>query len=210
MLFRSDVPTRCFKDSKTIIDLLFSNCSDLIQKHQVLNCDISDHFAIECQLSLQKQMKTYSFITKRDFRKFDEFEFFEATQYFNFHSVENLTCPHQAAEMLEKHVCNLTDQFAPFKTQRLRNKRAVCWRSPAVSKLMREAIAAFQDFIDLGFDKSSESWLIYKAIRNKKNNAIRDAKRAALEGILHDNSLTQWEKIKIFKGTNTDQENKID
>ena len=205
-----DVPTRCFKDSKTIIDLLFSNCSDLIQKHQVLNCDISDHFAIECQLSLQKQMKTYSFITKRDFRKFDEFEFFEATQYFNFHSVENLTCPHQAAEMLEKHVCNLTDQFAPFKTQRLRNKRAVCWRSPAVSKLMREAKAAFQDFIDSGFDKFSESWLIYKAIRNKKNNAIRDAKRAALEGILHDNSLTQWEKIKIFKGTNTDQENKID
>ena len=99
-----DVPTRCFKDSKTIIDLLFSNCSDLIQNHKVLNCDIIDHFAIECQLTLQKQMKTYSFITKRDFRKFDEFEFFEGTKYFDFHSVENLSCPHQAAEMLEKHV----------------------------------------------------------------------------------------------------------
>ena len=46
-------------------------------------------------------MKTYSFITKRDFRKFDDFEFFEATKYFNFHSVENLSWPHQAAEMLE-------------------------------------------------------------------------------------------------------------
>ena len=75
---------------------------------------------------------------------------------------------------------------------------------------MREAKAAFQDFIDSGFDKSSQSWLIYKAIRNNKNNTIRDAKRAAPEGILHDNSLTQWEKLKIFKGTNTDQTNKID
>ena len=75
---------------------------------------------------------------------------------------------------------------------------------------MREAKAAFQDFIDSGFNKSSESWLICKAISNKKNNAIRDAKRAALEGILHDNSLPQWEKIKILKGTNTDQENNID
>ena len=69
---------------------------------------------------------------------------------------------------------------------------------------------AFQDFIDSGFDKSSVTWTIYKAIRNKKSNAIRDAKREALGGILHNNSLTQREKIKIFKGTNTDQENKID
>ena len=56
---------------------------------------------------------------------------------------------------------------------------------------MREAKAAFQDFIDSGFDISSESWLIYKAIRNKENNAIRGAKRAALEVILHDNPLNQ-------------------
>ena len=51
-----------------------------------------------------------------------------------------------------------------------------------------------------------------KAIRNNKNNAIRDAKIEALVGkaFYIIDSLAQWEKIKIFKGTNTDQENKID
>ena len=80
---------------------------------------------------------------------------------------------------------------------------------------MKEGKTAFQDFIDSGFDKSTETWIIYKAIRNNKNNAIRDAKIEALEGkaFYTINSLAQWEKIKILKGTNgtnTDQENKID
>ena len=62
---------------------------------------------------------------------------------------------------------------------------------------MREAKAAFQDCIDSGFDKSSESWLIYTAIRNKKYNGIRGAKRAALEGFMLDNPLSQCEENKI-------------
>ena len=35
------------------------------------------------------------------------------------------------------------------------------------------------------------SWVTYKLLSNRKNNA-------------------EWEKIKIFKGTNTDMENKIE
>ena len=70
---------------------------------------------------------------------------------------------------------------------------------------------AFQDFINLGFDKSSDTWITYKAIWNNKNNAIRDAKIEALNGKeFYTKFAAQWEKIKIFKGTNTDQENKID
>ena len=71
---------------------------------------------------------------------------------------------------------------------------------------------AFDNFIDSGFDKSSRSWEIYKAFRNKnrKNNAIRDAKKAAMANILNDPTLSKWEKIRIFKGTNTGPGNKIE
>ena len=68
---------------------------------------------------------------------------------------------------------------------------------------MKETKNAFDNFIDSGFDKSSRSWDIYKAFRNKKNNAIRDAKKAAMGNILNDPSLSKWEKIRIFKGTNS-------
>ena len=73
-----------------------------------------------------------------------------------------------------------------------------------VTLLMKETKNAFDNFIDSGFDKSSRSLDNYKAFRNKKNNAIRDAKKAAMGNILNDPSLSKWEKIRIFKGTNTD------
>ena len=65
-----DSPLRCFKGSKTIIDLIFTNRQNLIQK--------------------------------RDFRKFDECEFFECAKYINFHSIVSCHCAHQAAELLKK------------------------------------------------------------------------------------------------------------
>ena len=205
-----DKPTRCFKDSKTVIDLLFTNSRNLVKSHQVLNCDISDHFSVECCINIKKPKKTFSTMTRRDFRKFNAAEFFESAKIFNFDQITKSDCVHQAAESLEKKVCDLTDQFAPFKTQRLRSKRSICWKSHEVSLLMIEAKKAFQSFVDSGFDKNSESWVTYKSLRNRKNNAIRDAKKAAMAKILNDPSLSEWEKIKIFKGTNTEMENKIE
>ena len=193
-----DKPTRCFKDSKTVIDLLFTNSRNLVKSHQILNCDISDHFSVECCINIKKPKKTFSPITRRDFRKFNTVEFFESAKIFNFDQITKSDCVHPAAESLEKKVCDLTDQFAPFKTQRLRSKRSICWKSHEVSLLMIEAKKAFQSFVDSGFDKNSESWVTYKSLRNRKNNAIRDAKKAAMAKILNDPSLSEWEKFIIF------------
>ena len=38
--------TRIFKNSKTIIDLLFTNTDNLIADHRVVKCDISDHYML--------------------------------------------------------------------------------------------------------------------------------------------------------------------
>ena len=56
-----------------------------------------------------------------DFYTLVSWNFLKLPNILNFHLVENLSCRHQAAEMLEKNVCNLTDQFASFKTPRQRN-----------------------------------------------------------------------------------------
>ena len=82
-----DTPTRCFKDSKTVIDLLFTNNHNLVKSHQVQNCDISDHFAVECCINTKKSKNTFSIITKRDFRKFDAAKFFESVKNFDFHHI---------------------------------------------------------------------------------------------------------------------------
>ena len=38
-------------------------------------------------------------------------------------------------------------------------------------------------------------------MRNKAANAVRDAKKQATKAVLGDNSISQWQKIKIFQGS---------
>ena len=68
--------TRCFKNSKTIIDLIFTNAQSLVSEHNVIKSDISDHYAIQLKVNLKRPKAGFSYVTKRDFKKFDEVEFF--------------------------------------------------------------------------------------------------------------------------------------
>ena len=110
---------------------------------------------------------------------------------------------------MEEKVTTIVDQFAPFKSQRLKCQRFLRWKSHAASKLIKEPQEAFQEFAVTGFDKTSQASINYKSLRNKNNNAVRDAKKKAMAEVLNDRTLIQWEKIKTFKGTNTDQQNHI-
>ena len=68
---------------------------------------------------------------------------------------------------------------------------------------------AFNVFAQTGFDKNSVKWENYRVPRNKVSNAKRDAKKAAKGSILHDNTLDERQKMKIFRGHNSVQANKL-
>ena len=201
--------TRCFKNSKTTIDLIFTNAQSLVPEHKVIKSDISDHFAIQLKVNLKRPKAGFSYVTKRDFKKFDEVEFFNSARCFDFSTVEDVHCVHKAAEILESKIEILVEQFAPFKTQRLKQKNNLCWKCPVASKLSRLKKDAFQKFIDTGFDKTSTAWEDYRLIRNKASNAVRDAKKRAMRAVLNDKTLDQWQKIKIFQGKNYQGNNGI-
>ena len=101
------------------------------------------------------------------------------------------------------------EQFAPFKTQRLKQKNNLCWKCPVASKLTSLKKDAFQKFVETGFDKNSTAWEHYRLIRNKATNAVRDAKKRAMRAVLNDKTLDQWQKIKIFQGKNYQGNNVI-
>ena len=170
--------------------------------HQVIKTDISDHFTIKLKMNCKPPKPVFSYISKRDFQKFDDQEFFEFAKLINFHSIERIDDVHRAAEILESKVENLVDQFAPFKTQRLMQKNNLCWKCPQASKLVKLKKDAFSDFVSSGFDKTSLAWEKYRIARNKANNAVRDAKKKAMNAVLNDDSFDQWQKIKIFQGKN--------
>ena len=181
-----------------------------MSEHHVIKTDISDHFAIKLRANCKPPKPVFSYITKRDFHKFDHCEFFEFAKFINFHDVEKINDVHRAAECLESKVENLVDQFAPFKTQRLIQKNNLCWKCPVASQLIKLKKEAFLDFVDSGFDKNSIAWENYRVVRNQANNAVRDAKKRAMNAVLHDDSLDPWQKIKIFQGKNQQCNNVID
>ena len=78
------------------------------------------------------------------------------------------------------------------------------------SQLIKLKKEAFLDFVDSGFDKNSVAWENYRVVRNQANNAVRDAKKRAMNAVLHDDSLDPWQKIKIFQGKNQQCNNVID
>ena len=78
------------------------------------------------------------------------------------------------------------------------------------SQLIKLKKEAFLEFVDSGFDKNSVAWENYRVVRNQANNAVRDAKKRAMNAVLHDDSLDPWQKIKIFQGKNQQCNNVID
>jgi hypothetical protein len=203
-------PTRIFKNSKTIIDLAFTNAPTIVSDISVIENDISDHFAIACKISCILPKLSYSFVNKRDFSKFDVNEFFEHAKYVNFHHTEYFQCAHEAADFLESKIQIIVDQFAPFKTQKVRCQNPQYWKSHYITKLVKLKKKAFQTFISQGSDKNSKYWEDYKCIRNKVANAIKSAKKKAMGNILHDNTLSSWQKIDLFKGTKKSNNSNIE
>ena len=118
--------TRCYKDSKTIIDLLFTNSPTLISDQSVVQCDISDHFAVACNIQIKRPKTTLSYVRKRDFREVDAGKFSEQASYMDFHKIEDLSCPHNAANILEEKVTTIVEQSASFKSQKLKYQRSLC------------------------------------------------------------------------------------
>ena len=88
---------------------------------------------------------------------------------------------------------NLVDQLAPFKSQRL-------------IQLIKLKKAAFLYFVNRGFDRNSAAWENYCIVRNQANNAVRDAKKRAMNAVLID----PWQKIEILQGKNQQRNNVID
>lgn len=202
-------PTRVTTTTKTLIDLVFSNSENFIDQLQILKTDISDHFAVRFNLKYETKQSFGYYKTQRDFKKFDEVEFFDHAKYINFDHTENINCPHKAAEFLESKIELLVDQFAPFKTRKVISSTPKFWKCAHTTKLSKLKKNAFDDFVKTNFDKSSPEWETYRKLRNKVANEISLAKKKANSRILNDDTISHWDKIRIFRGENQASYNRI-
>ena len=192
--------SRVSAQSKTVIDLLFSN-SDVVSSTGVCPCDISDHDIIKCKISMKQKPSPFNFIYKRDFSKFSDEIFFNEAKYLPFFKAEQIHCPNEAAAFLESLIAGLVNKHAPFKKIKLKTG-FITWKTPDITKLIKTKSILYKLYREKGMDKNSIEWLEYKRVRNQTTSAIRAAKIKAFKSVIDNPELGPWVKIRLIKGSN--------
>ena len=194
--------TRVNERSSTCIDLVFVS-DRLDYETRVIECDISDHYSTVCRIQLKTKIAKLLY-RKRRFRDFDPVQFCQEAAMTPFHTVVKGHSADEAAENIENMIVALVDRHAPFKTVAAR-PRSLMWQTPQLLTLIREKNSLYRKLKVSKTDETSPLWQQYKKLRNHTVNMIRSAKRDAIDRVVNDGNLNDWEKLNLLRGPKKNQ-----
>ena len=163
--------------SHTLLDHIYSNINSQKIQCQTIDNDISDHQPVLVRLNCNVTNDNNVVLTRRDMRKFDKTKFLtDLQQEMNslsnhyFTNIDNLV-----NEFLNKYE-NTINKHAPLikikkKDQKLQSKP---WITSELFKLIKRKNRLFKSYIK---QKTEESRIIYKTVRNKLTHLLNMSKR---------------------------------
>lgn len=174
-----DKPTRVAKSkgnnkSSTLIDIILTTNNENVKTHGVVDTGIADHCLIFCAYSLKKPKFKPKFLTKRDFRNFNENEFkrdIEMAPWGNILAVADSDIDNKVT-IFENIYKDIIDKHAPFRTFRV-TRPATPWFTDEIKKLMDDRDRYKNKF---NLDNNPQTEEIYKVLRNSVNHKIRREK----------------------------------
>ena len=190
------VPTRLTASSSTLIDLFLTNNPCKFSHHGVSHIGISDHSLIYAVRKSFISTGSSTIINSRQLRNFDPTMFRRDLALAPWQSVENITDPNVAWNAWRNMFLNICDLHAPFRRKKVRNSNSP-WLTPHLKKLMFERDKAKKLASRAG---CSETWMHFKALRNKVNIAIKKAKVEYYNSFFKNN---QGNIKNTWKGINT-------
>ena len=166
-------PTRVTKDSKTLIDVILSNCSQNLPKTIVIESGLSDHHMVGTVRKLNSLKLQPRLITCRNFKNYDREKFISDLKTAPWGKVYTENSVNKAYENFESTVKGIVDKHAPRIKKKVRGIHCP-WRTPEISELIKT-----RDY-HLGKEKKSNNnnnWYSYKKYRNKVTaSSIRKSK----------------------------------
>ena len=190
------VPTRVTASSSTLIDLFLTNNPCNFSHHGVSHIGISDHSLIYAIRKSFISTGTPTIINSRQLRNFDPTMFRRHLALVPWQSIENITDPNVAWNAWRNMFLNICDSHAPFPRTKVRNSNSP-WLTPDLKKLMFERDKAKKLASRAG---SNETWMRFKALRNKVNTAIKKAKVSYYNSFFKNN---RGNIKNTWKGINT-------
>lgn len=188
-----DKPTRITQDSRTTIDLVFSNTS--VQVQVEYDPQITDHAGIKIALGTRKEENKYREYIARNYSKFDVSKFKSTLR--NISNQNYQLEVNGAAAIFVDNIVNTLDKFAPKKVVKIpRVWDGKKWYSDEIAEAAKRRDEAYNEAIYIG---DENLWQIFKKQRNAVVKMMREKKKEYYENMIDYNKndpTKMWKTLK--------------
>ena len=166
-------PTRCNKNSQTLIDVILTNTPERVVTSGVLHLGISDHSLVYVVRKVAIKTKSrHRVVNIRSMKNVNVDRFKNELTSLPWSLVDNLENANDRWELWKSMFMNVVDNHAPLKRKRLRNKK-----SPWMNANLKQLFLQRDKLKKLAVvSKNPADWKKFKDARNTCNNKIRQAK----------------------------------
>lgn len=184
-------PTRITNTSQTLIDHIYTNIEENIQRVHVERLCLSDHFAVFCNRKSQSVIgkNTHQSITYRSFKNFEENRFLNDLSSVPWGIIEHFDKVDDIVSVWSTLLLEVLDRHAPIKHHRIKKKYQPDWLTPELMDTMKERNKC----------KIHGNMDAYKHLRNKVSKQIEKAKRASYQSKIEEGKSDPKSIWKIFK-----------
>ena len=169
--------TRVTQTSETRIDHIYSNTKGKVSNARVVTIGTSDHYAIFCKYSFKvpkQKQKGHTCIYFRSMKNFDPDKFLADLALASFCEIYQTSVPDEALCLFIDIFNKTLDKHAPLRTKRVKHPDLPQWLHQDI--IIAMAIRDTQ--------KALNELDAYRAMRNKVNYMILDAKRNFFDKLL--------------------------
>lgn len=177
-------PTRVTETSMTLIDQMYTNDCSLVRASGVVDCHVSDHDLIFCDILVSGPVSGPTYRTFRDYKHIDTAAFHRDLESLPLPAMYHIDDINDKVKFLTCSLLRLFDRHAPFITRKF-SKKPAPWLTDNVRLLMELRDRAKSRYRRTG---RAGHWEYYKSLRNLTTSALRNEKRAYFEFISRDGS----------------------
>ena len=183
--------TRVTSTSKTLIDHVYSNCSENVTSIHVPKIGLSDHFPIffTRKMHVQPSKGKHYTISYRSFKNFDESKFFNDLQDVPWDIIRIFDDTNDILSAWSDLFLEVVDANVPIKQHRVKRKNQPQWITPDLMDAMKTRDR----------HKSLGNEMEYKYWRNKVTAMIRQAKQEKYQTYIETNKSKPGSIYKLFQ-----------
>lgn len=180
-----DKPTRITDNSESCIDLIVVNNNSSVVSADVIECSLSDHFAISCVLDFSAPSNSRAIKIVRDYKGVSCPAMAHDLSCIDWSSLYLIQHIDQKVEFFNTAITNIFDKHAPYKLIKVStSRRSQPWFTDTLRRIRKTKIYAFKCYKRSGLESHRR---FYCDIRNYYNFALDTEKNQYYRHMVSDN-----------------------